>query len=339
MADFIGAPSPRGLIFTKSATEALNLIAYAWGRHHLGEGDEVLISEMEHHSNIVSWQLACQDTGATVKAIPVNIEEGTLEMDKFRDLLSNRTKVVAVTHVSNVLGTINPIREISTSAHEVGAVVVCDGAQAAPHIPVDVAELGCDFYVGTGHKMCGPTGIGFLWGKEDILEEMKPFHGGGEMILDVWMDRATYNELPYKFEAGTPPIAGAIGLGVAIDYLNDIGMKAVHDHEVELGNYAMQRLSEIAGIKIYGPQQADKKGGLVSFSVEEIHAHDVGTILDTLGIAVRAGHHCAKPLMRKLGVPATTRASFYIYNTKDEVDRLHDGLLEVKRTMEGGLAL
>lgn len=339
VADFIGAPSLRGLIFTKSATEALNLIAYAWGRHHLVPGDEVLISEMEHHSNIVSWQLACQDTGATIKAIPVDVTEGTLEMDKFRGLLSNRTKVVAITHVSNVLGTINPIREISAMAHEVGAIVVCDGAQAAPHLPVNVSELGCDFYVGTGHKMCGPTGIGFLWGKEEILEEMNPFHGGGEMILDVWMDRATYNELPYKFEAGTPPIAGAIGLAVAIDYLNDIGMKAVHDHEVELGKYAMQRLGEIDGIKIFGPQEADKKGGLLSFSFEEIHAHDVGTILDTLGIAVRAGHHCAKPLMRKLGVPATTRASFYIYNTKDEVDRLHDGLLQVQKTMQGGLGL
>ena len=339
VADFIGAPGPRGLIFTKSATEALNLVAYAWGRHHLAPGDEVLISEMEHHSNIVSWQLACQDTGATIKAIPVDVDEGILELDKLDDLLSNRTKVVAITHVSNVLGTINPISEISARAHEVGAVVVCDGAQAAPHIPVNVAELGCDFYVGTGHKMCGPTGIGFVWGKEEILEEMNPFHGGGEMILDVWMDRATYNELPYKFEAGTPPIAGAIGLGVAIDYLNEIGMKAVHDHEVELGKYAMQRLGEIPGIKIFGPRDADRKGGLVSFSFEEIHAHDVGTILDTLGIAVRAGHHCAKPLMRKLGVPATTRASFYIYNTKDEVDRLHDGLLQVQKTMQGGLAL
>lgn len=339
VADFIGAPGPRGLVFTKSATEALNLVAYAWGRHHLGPGDEVLISEMEHHSNIVSWQLACQDTGATIKAIPVDVDEGILELDELDDLLSNRTKVVAITHVSNVLGTINPINEISARAHEVGAVVVCDGAQAAPHIPVNVAELGCDFYVGTGHKMCGPTGIGFVWGREEILEEMNPFHGGGEMILDVWIDRATYNELPYKFEAGTPPIAAAIGLGVAIDYLNDIGMKAVHDHEVELGKYAMQRLGEISGIKIFGPRDADRKGGLVSFVFEEIHAHDVGTILDTLGIAVRAGHHCAKPLMRKLGVPATTRASFYIYNTKDEVDRLHDGLLQVQRTMQGGLGL
>jgi len=339
VADFIGAPSPRGLIFTKSATEALNLVAYAWGRHHLAPGDEVLISEMEHHSNIVSWQLACQDTGATIKAIPVDVDEGILELDKLDGLLSNRTKVVAITHVSNVLGTINPISEISARAHEVGAVVVCDGAQAAPHIPVNVVELGCDFYVGTGHKMCGPTGIGFVWGKEEILEEMNPFHGGGEMILDVWMDRATYNELPYKFEAGTPPIAAAIGLGVAIDYLNDIGMKAVHDHEVELGKYAMQRIGEISGIKIFGPTDADRKGGLVSFNFEEIHAHDVGTILDTLGIAVRAGHHCAKPLMRKLGVPATTRASFYIYNTKGEVDRLHDGLLQVQKTMQGGLGL
>lgn len=338
VADFINARSPRGVIFTKSATEGLNLIAYAWGRHHLTEGDEVLVTEMEHHSNLVSWQLACRDTGATIKAIPV-IDEAYLDLSEFEKLLTNRTKVVAIAHVSNVLGTINPVAEIAAAAHEVGAVVVVDGAQAAPHMPVDVQSLGCDFYVGTGHKMCGPTGIGFVWGREEILEAMEPFHGGGEMILDVWIDHATYNEIPYKFEAGTPPIAQAIGLGAAIDYLNEIGMKAVHDHEVELTKYAFLKLSEISGLHIYGPDNADRKGGLVAFNLADIHAHDVGTICDTFGVAVRAGHHCAKPLMRKLGVPATTRASFYIYNTEDDVDRLAEALVGAKKTFAGGVLL
>ena len=339
VADFIGAPGPRGLIFTKSATEGLNLIAYAWGRHHLAEGDEVLVSEMEHHSNIVSWQLACNDTGAKIIPFPVDIETGQLELDKLDGLLSNRTKVVAIGHVSNVLGTINPIAEISAKAQEAGAIVVCDGAQAAPHIPVDVTQLGCDFYVGTGHKMCGPTGIGFVWGRESLLEEMHPFHGGGEMILDAWIDHATFNEIPYKFEAGTPPVAGAIGLGTAIDYLSAIGMKAVHDHEVEITKYALQKLADIPDLTIYGPKEADLKGGILAFNIGDIHAHDVGTILDMQGVAVRAGHHCAKPLMRKFGIPASTRASFYIYNTKEDVDRLAEGLTKVTQTMEGGIPL
>ena len=334
LADLLGAPGPRGVIFTKSATESLNLVAYAWGRHNLSSGDEVLLTEMEHHSNLVPWQLACRDTGATIKAIPVN-DGATLDLREFSKLLTERTKVVGVTHVSNVLGTINPIAEIAAKAHEAGAIVVCDGAQAVPHMPVDVAELGCDFYAGTGHKMCGPTGIGFLWGREEILDSMEPFHGGGEMILDVWIDHATYNEIPYKFEAGTPPIAGVIGLGAAIDYLNDIGMKAIHDHEVELTNYALLALSDIPGITIYGPQDASKKGGLISFSLEDVHAHDVGTICDSYGVAVRAGHHCAKPLMRKLGVPATTRASFYIYNTPEDVDRLVEAVMECIKMFGG----
>ncbi len=334
LADLLGAPGPRGVVFTKSATESLNLLAYAWGRHNLLEGDEVLVTEMEHHSNLVPWQLACRDTGATLKAIPVN-DGATFDMDEFSTLLSEHTKVVAVTHVSNVLGTINPVAEIAAKAHEAGAIVVCDGAQAVPHMPVDVAELGCDFYVGTGHKMCGPTGVGFLWGREEILESMEPFHGGGEMILDVWIDHATYNEIPYKFEAGTPPIAGVIGLGAAIDYLSNIGMKAIHDHEVELTNYALLALSDVPGITIYGPQDASLKGGLISFSLEDVHAHDVGTICDSYGVAVRAGHHCAKPLMRKLGVPATTRASFYIYNTPEDVDRLVEAVDECIRMFGG----
>ncbi|MEO7803790.1 MAG: cysteine desulfurase [Actinomycetota bacterium] len=330
VAKFIGASSSREIIFTKSATEGLNLIAYAWGRHHLAEGDEVLVTEMEHHSNLVSWQLACADTGATIKAVPVNDGE-SLDLAEFDRLLSNKTKVVAITHVSNVLGTINPIAEISAKAHAVGAIVVCDGAQAAPHMPVDVQALGCDFYVCTGHKMCAPSGIGFVWGRPEILEEMQPFHGGGEMILDVWIDHATFNEIPYKFEAGTPPFASAIGLGVAIDYLNDIGMQAVHEHEVDITRYALDVLNQIPGMIIYGPKDATRKAGLVSFTLGEVHAHDVGTICDSLGVAVRAGHHCAKPLMRKLGVPATTRASFYIYNTNSDIDRLAEALQETQR--------
>jgi cysteine desulfurase/selenocysteine lyase len=330
VAELIGAPGPRELIFTRSATESLNLLAYAWARHHLTEGDEVISTELEHHSNLVSWQLACRDTGATLKAIPVN-DGAFLDLSEFERMLSNRTKIVTVAHVSNVLGTINPVAEIAAKAHEVGAIVVVDGAQAVPHMPVDIQEIGCDFYVGTGHKMCGPTGIGFLWGREDLLEAMEPFHGGGEMISDVWLDHATWNEIPYKFEAGTPPFAQAIGLGAAIDYLNGIGMKAIRDHEVELTAYTLDRLNQVPEVTVYGPRNADDKGGVISFNYGDVHAHDVGTIMDTLGIAVRVGHHCAKPLTRKLGVPSTTRASLYIYNTKDDIDRLVDGLDEVKR--------
>jgi cysteine desulfurase / selenocysteine lyase len=325
VAELIGVPSSRCVIFTKSATEGLNLIAYAWGRHHLGPGDEVLVTEMEHHSNLVSWQLACKDTGAIIRAIPVK-DGMELDLSDIDNLLTTRTKVLAIAHVSNVLGTINPIAELAAKAHAVGAIVVCDGAQALPHMEVDVPSLGCDFYVGTGHKMCAPTGIGFVWGREEILEAMEPFHGGGDMILDVWIDHSTYNEIPYKFEAGTPPIAQAVGLGAAIDYLNGIGMKAIRDHEIEITKYAIATLSEVPGIVIHGPLDAENKAGLVSFTLGNIHAHDVGTICDSFGVAVRAGHHCAKPLMRRLGVPATTRASFYIYNTNDDVDRLVEAL-------------
>ena len=330
VADLIGAPAPRGLVFTKSATEGLNLLAYAWGRHHLAPGDEVITTEMEHHSNLVSWQLACRDTDATLKAIPV-VDGGTLDLEAFEKLLSTRTKIVTVGHVSNVLGTINPVAEIAAKAHEAGAVVVCDGAQAAPHMPVDVSALGCDFYVGTGHKMCGPTGIGFVWGRESLLEQMEPFHGGGEMISDVWLDRATWNEIPYKFEAGTPPYGEAIALGAAIDYLHAIGMKAMREHEVELTRYALERLAEVPDLTLYGPRDPETKAGVIAFNFGEVHAHDVGTICDGRGVAIRAGHHCAKPLMRKLGAPATGRASFYVYNTTDDVDRLIEALDDVRR--------
>jgi cysteine desulfurase/selenocysteine lyase len=251
-------------------------------------------------------------------------------------MLSNRTRIVAVGHISNVLGTINPVAQIAEKAHEAGAIVVCDGAQAAPHLPVDVTTLGCDFYVGTGHKMCAPTGIGFLWGREALLEEMEPFHGGGDMISDVWIDHSTWNEIPYKFEAGTPPFAQAIGLGAAIDYLNAIGMKAIREHEIELTRYALQRLGEVPGIQIYGPTDPEAKGGVVSFNIGDIHAHDVGTIVDSSGVAIRAGHHCSKPLMRKLGIPASARASFYLYNVEEEVDRLVEALGDVTRLLGSG---
>lgn len=336
VAEFIGAPGPRGVIFTKSATEGLNLLAYAWGRHRLTEGDEVIVTEMEHHSNLVSWQLACRDTGATLRAIPVT-EGGTLDLDAFKGMLSNRTRIVTVGHVSNVLGTINPIAEIAAAAHEVGAIVVTDGAQATPHLPVDVSALGCDFYVGTGHKMLAPTGIGFVWGREALLEDMEPFHGGGDMIADVWIDHSTWNDIPYKFEAGTPPIGEAIALGSAIDYLNAIGMKAVREHEIELTRYALDRLSEVPGIHIYGPTDAETKGGVVSFNLGDVHAHDVGTIVDSCGVAIRAGHHCSKPLMRVLGVPATARASFYLYNVEEEVDQLVEALAEVTKLFGVGV--
>jgi len=330
LAEFIGAPSPRGVVFTKSATEGLNLLAYAWARHRLAEGDEIITTEMEHHSNIVSWQLACRDTGATLRAIPVE-DEATLDLDAFDRMLSNRTRIVTVGHISNVLGTINPVARIAEKAHEAGAIVVCDGAQAAPHLPVDVTALGCDFYVGTGHKMCAPTGIGFLWGREALLEEMEPFHGGGDMISDVWIDHSTWNEIPYKFEAGTPPFAEAIALGAAIDYLNAIGMKAIREHEIELTRYAMKRLRDVPGIHIYGPSDPEAKGGVVSFNMGDVHAHDVGTVVDGRGVAIRAGHHCSKPLMRKLGIAASARASFYLYNVEDEFDRLVESLEDVTR--------
>ncbi len=335
VAAFIGAPSPRTVIFTKSATEALNLVAYAWARYHLSEGDEVIATEMEHHSNLVCWQLACRERGATVRAIPVN-DGATLDMEAYERMLTPRTRVVAVGLVSNVLGTINPVAEIVAKAHELGAVVVCDGAQSTPHLPVDVSALGCDFYAGTGHKMLAPTGIGFLWGREALLEEMEPFQGGGEMISDVWIDRATWNEIPYKFEAGTPPFAEANALGAAIDYLNAVGMKAIRDHEMEITRYAMERLAEVPDVVLYGPTDPEAKGGVVSFNVGEVHAHDVGTVLDNQGVAIRAGHHCAKPLMRRLGVAATGRASFYLYNSEEDVDTLVESLGEVSKLFGSG---
>ncbi len=320
VARFINARSPKEVVFTRNATESINLVAYSWGRANIREGDEILLTEMEHHSNLVPWQLLAQEKGARLRFIPVT-DDGLLDLDALDTLLTERTKLVSVVHMSNVLGTINPVAEIVHRAHEVGALVLLDGAQSVPHLKVDVQALDCDFLAFSGHKMCGPTGIGVLYGKREILEAMPPFLGGGDMIREVHLEWSTWNSLPWKFEAGTPSIAQGIGLGYAVDYLTEIGMEAIHAHEQEVTAYALSRLSEIPGITLYGPP-AKLRGGVVSFTLEGVHPHDIATILDAEGVAIRAGHHCAQPLMRRLGVVATARASFYLYNTCEEVDAL-----------------
>ena len=328
-AAFIGAPSARSIVFTRGTTEAINLVRYTWGRVNVGEGDEILLTEMEHHSNLIPWQLLAQETGARLRHLPID-DAGTLRMDLLEDHLTDRTKLVATSLMSNVLGTINPIRALSDAAHTVGALMLVDAAQAAPHLAFDVTDLDADFLAFSSHKMCGPTGAGVLYGREELLEEMPPFHGGGEMIREVWVDRATYNEIPYKFEAGTMNLAQAVGMGAAVDYLQGLGMEDIRRHEVEMVTYAMRRLSE-AGATVYGPPTAEDRGAVCSFTIEGVHPHDLATILDQEGICIRAGHHCAQPLMRRLGVPATARASFYVYNTPAEVDALVDALDAAKR--------
>jgi cysteine desulfurase/selenocysteine lyase len=325
VAKFINAPSKDCIVFTRGTTEAINLVAYSWGWANLHEGDEILLTEMEHHSNIVPWQLIAERTGAKIKVVPIT-DEGLLDMEAFDRLLTERVKIVAVTHVSNVLGTINPVQEICRKAHEVGAVVLVDGAQAAPHLPVDVQAIDCDFYALSGHKMCGPTGSGALYGRKELLEAMPPFLGGGEMIRTVTFERTTFNDVPYKFEAGTPAIAQAIGLGAAVDYLTKIGMERIRAHEVELVAYALERLREVDSIAIYGAAPPEQRGGVIAFNIGDIHPHDLATFLDAHGICIRAGHHCAQPLMRRFKVAATARASFYLYNTPDEIDALVDAL-------------
>jgi cysteine desulfurase/selenocysteine lyase len=321
VARFINAPGTESVIFTRGTTEGINLVAHSWGRVNLKKGDEILTTFMEHHSNTVPWYQACEQTGAVIKRIELT-PDGQLDMASFRAQLSERTKLVAVIHQSNMLGTINPVREIADAAHKVGAVVLVDGAQSVPHMTVDVQALDCDFLAFSGHKMCGPTGSGVLYGRRSLLEAMPPFMGGGEMIREVWFDHATYNDLPYKFEAGTPSIAEAIGLGVAIDYLQKIGMDHVRKHEIEITQYALDRLGELVEANVYGPRDATKRGGVISFTFSDIHPHDLATFFDQDGIAIRAGHHCAMPLHKKLGLSATARASFYLYNTRDEVDAL-----------------
>jgi cysteine desulfurase/selenocysteine lyase len=340
-AQFIGAADETEVIFTKNISEGINLVAYSMGnasaggsgpdRFRLGPGDEIVITEMEHHSNIVPWQLLCERTGATLRWFNVTGWDGQLDRPAAGELINERTKLVALVHQSNVLGTVNPVREIADRAHAVGALVLVDAAQSVPHMPVDVAELGADFLGFTGHKLCGPTGIGVLWGRRELLDEMPPFLGGGEMIETVWMERSTYAPPPHKFEAGTMPIAQAVGLGAAMDYLNEIGLDAVHAHEQQLLARALPALAGIEGVRIMGPATPASRGAAISFEVDGVHPHDVSQVLDENGIAVRAGHHCAWPLHRALGVQASTRASFYLYNTLDEVDALAEGIRQAQR--------
>ena len=320
---FINAADTTEIIFTSGTTESINLVASSFGQRYVGEGDEVVISEMEHHSNIVPWQMLCERTGAKLKVIPIN-DDGELLLDEYERLLGPRTKLVAVVHVSNALGTVNPVKQIIEIAHSRGIPVLLDGAQAAPHIKVDVRELDCDFYALSGHKMFAPTGIGVLYGKADLLEAMPPWQGGGDMIASVSFEKTTYNTLPYKFEAGTPHIEGAIGLGAAIDYLNGIGLDRIAAYEHELLDYATELIGSIRGVRLVGT--AREKAAVLSFMIGDVHPHDVGTILDQDGIAIRAGHHCAQPVMTRFGVPATVRASFAFYNTKEEIDALASGI-------------
>jgi cysteine desulfurase / selenocysteine lyase len=324
VAAFVGAPDPNSIVFTRGTTESINLVAHGWGRKFLGEGDEVVLTEMEHHSNIVPWQLCALETGAVLKYVPIT-DDGLLELESVRSTVSERTKLVGVTGQSNVLGTLTPLREIAEIAHDVGAKVLVDGAQFVSHNPVNVSELDVDFLTFSGHKMLGPTASGGLYGRRELLEEMDPFLGGGEMIQEVFPDRSTYKEPPWKFEAGTPAIAQAVGLGAAVDYLEDLGMKNVREHERELVAYALKRLGE-TGARIFGPMDPDLRGGAVSFWFKDVHPHDLATILGQEGVAIRAGHHCAQILMRRLGVPATARASFYVYTLPEEIDALVEAL-------------
>ena len=329
IAKFINAASSRQIIYTRNTTESINLVAYTWARANLKAGDLVILTEMEHHSNLVPWHMLATERGIELDFIPVT-EDGLLDLDAYRKLLARNPKLVSFTHMSNVLGTINPAMEIIRLAHDAGAVTLVDAAQSVPHLAVDVQSLDADFLAFSAHKMCGPTGIGVLYGKANLLESMPPFLGGGDMIKEVKLHSFRPNTLPHKFEAGTPAIAEAVGFGAAVDYLTSIGMDAISAHEHAITEYALERLEEIPGVKVFGPS-ADKKGGVASFTLEGVHPHDVAQILDRDGIAVRAGHHCAQPLHEKFGIPATSRASFYLYNTKDEVDLLVNGIYKVKQ--------
>jgi cysteine desulfurase/selenocysteine lyase len=327
VAQFINAPDSAQCIFTRGATEGVNLVAHGWGRKFVEEGDEIIISALEHHANIVPWQMLCEEKGASLKIIPMT-DDGELIVDALPALFSDRTKIVGVSHVSNALGTINPVEDIIEMAHERGVPVLIDGCQAVPHMKVDVQALDADFYVFSGHKMCGPTGIGVMYGKRDLLEQMNPFMGGGDMIRSVTFEKTTYAPIPHKFEAGTPSILAVVGLGEAIDYLDSVGMERIAEREKELLDYATGRIEELDFVRILGT--APNKASVISFEVKEVHPHDVGTILDTEGVAIRAGHHCAQPVMDRLGVPATARASLAFYNNEDDVDALIGALQTVK---------
>ena len=330
VARFINAPSAQEIVWTRNATEAINLVAYSWGRRHLGQGDAIVLTEMEHHANLVPWQILAQEVDGDLEFIPIT-DDGLLRLDVFEVLLRLHPKLVAFTHVSNTLGTINPVREMVEMAHAAGALVLVDGAQAVPHLPVDVQEIGADFYVFSGHKMLGPTGSGVLWGRRELLEAMPPFMAGGDMIREVKLRRSEFNDVPWKFEAGTPDISAAIGLGVAADYLRQLGMERVREHERRLVAYALETLArEVPGIALYGPP-ADVRGGVVPFNLPGIHPHDVAQILDREGICIRAGHHCTMPLHERLDLAATGRASFSVFTTTDDIDALATGMREVQR--------
>ena len=332
VASHLGADR-REVVFVRNATEALNLVAYSWARTNLSAGDRIVITEMEHHSNVVPWYQVAQEKGAHLDWTPIT-DEGRLDMDAFSRLLEQGPKLVCVAHVSNVLGTINPIEEIARMTHDAGALLVVDGAQSGPKLELDMTELGADFYAVTAHKMYGPTGIGALFGRRELLEEMPPFIGGGSMIRKVSKELITWADLPAKFEGGTPAIGEAIGFGAAVRWIEELGLPAIHAAEAELTSYALGRVTEVPGLTLFGPPAGDDRGGILSFGLDGVHSHDVSEILDRHGIAVRAGHHCAQVLMQRLGVPATTRASFAVYNTRAEVDRLVEGLLDVRRVFE-----
>jgi cysteine desulfurase/selenocysteine lyase len=330
VARFVNAPSSRELIFTRNATEGLNLVAYAWGLTNLGPGDVVIVTELEHHSNFVPWQYIAKRTGADFRMIPL-AENGELDVDALDEIAGEgRIKVLATNFVSNALGTINPVERLAGWAHEHGAMMVVDAAQAAPHTPIDVQAIGCDFLAFSAHKMCGPSGVGAVWGRRELLEEMEPFNLGGHMIRKVQFEETTWGDLPHKFEAGTSPIAEAVGFGAAVDYLQGIGLEAIEQYEHELVSYALERLQEVPGITLYGPAP-ERRAGIVSFNMDGVHPHDVAQVLDWEGVAIRAGHHCCQPLMQRLGVAATNRASFYLYTLPEEIDRLAEGLLRVRK--------
>ena len=325
---FVNAGDECEIVFTSGTTDAINLVAHGYGRRFIGAGDEIVLTTLEHHANIVPWQMVAEEKGARIRVVPVN-DRGELVMEEYLKLLGSRTRLVGVTHVSNALGTVNPVREMVAAAHDKGIPVLVDGAQAVPHMKVDVQALDCDFYAFSGHKMFGPTGIGVLYGKAALLEKMQPFKGGGDMILSVTFEKTTYNAIPFKFEAGTPPIAAAITLGAAVDYLNAIGLSEIQAHDTDMVDYATREINGIPGVRIVGT--AEKKAGAISFIVDGVHPHDVGTLLNDEGVAVRTGHHCAQPVMQRFGIPATSRASFAVYNTPDEVDALVAGIKKVQK--------
>ncbi len=343
VADFVNGGDKRQIVFTRNATEAINLVAYSWGRENIKAGDEILLTEMEHHSNLVPWQILAKEKGAVLKFIPIDEHsELRIKNNELKTYLTSKTKLVALTHVSNVLGTINPVKEIISEIRNLRSdiCILVDGAQAVPHLPVSVQNLGCDFYVFTGHKMLGPTGIGVLWAKKELLEEMPPFLGGGDMILEVSFEKASYNYIPWKFEAGTPNVAGAIGLASACDYLAKVGMKNVRAHEEDLTKYALEELTRVRNLVVYGPEKLERRSGVISFNIVDkegkvaIHPHDLASILDGEGIAVRSGHHCAQPLMGVLVIVAAARISFHLYNTKAEIDKLVPTIEKAKKTFK-----